>query len=84
MSPASLKLVASTVPGAGDWFASLSERYIPKDVQFLREVVEFVTEKHDTDLTRQGVPLREHVSAVGGILSELRMDRDAIAAGLLR
>ena len=83
MKASPLKLVVSGAIGVSDWCSSLADRYTPPDVEFVRGVLDFVIAKHGDDRTRQGTLLRDHICAVAGILSELKLDRDAIAAGLL-
>ena len=53
------------------------------DVELLRRAYCFATEKHAGQMRRSGEPYITHPVAVATILTELEMDDDTLAAGLL-
>jgi len=53
------------------------------DPELIRRAYRYAYEKHDGQFRRSGEPYITHPLAVAGILTELEMDDDTVAAGLL-
>ncbi|MFQ5598936.1 MAG: RelA/SpoT family protein [Candidatus Krumholzibacteriia bacterium] len=67
-----------------DELRALLELYLPaKDVAFVEGAFDFARQAHRGQVRCSGAPYLSHVLAVAKTLAQLRLDRDAIAAGLL-
>ncbi len=69
--------------GIEQLLASLPKYYTDEDRETVRRAYELASKAHATQKRASGEPYINHCVAVAGILSDLYMSADAIAAGLL-
>ena len=55
----------------------------PEDIAFVSDAFEFARTSHADQVRKSGEPYFNHVVEVAHVLARLRLDRDAVAAGLL-
>ncbi|MEJ2688056.1 MAG: HD domain-containing protein [Gammaproteobacteria bacterium] len=65
------------------WLGEVGSRRTPEERAFIRRAAERAREAHAGQQRASGRPYLEHVLAVAGILNDLRLDQETIAAALL-
>lgn len=84
MKATHLKLIApgDTGPG-GFWLSQIEERFAPPDFELLRVAVHFASEQLEGRALRSGEPAFAHALGAAGVLLDLRLDAEALAAAVL-
>src|SRR5262245_14388312 len=81
---AQLRLVGSSAEEhAAAWLADVAGHLAPTDREVLRRALEFAGPRYADRLLPSGEDLLDHALDTAGILGELRLDHEAMAAALL-
>jgi len=65
------------------WLSAIGQRFAPADQALIGRALEVALELYVDRVRPDGEPLLTHGRAVAGLLAELRMDGETLAAGLL-
>ncbi len=74
---------AAASDGLEAWLASIADGRTVAELAFIRRAGEYARRAHTGQTRVSGEPYFEHVLAVAGILAQLRLDQDTIAAAIL-
>ncbi|MDP2239787.1 MAG: bifunctional (p)ppGpp synthetase/guanosine-3',5'-bis(diphosphate) 3'-pyrophosphohydrolase [Burkholderiales bacterium] len=80
-SPLNLIETEDTVASSG--LAGIASRYAPAEAEALRCVLDFVASRYAGRRLASGEPVLKHVIETAGILADLKLDHETLAAALL-
>ncbi|HSN40678.1 MAG TPA: bifunctional (p)ppGpp synthetase/guanosine-3',5'-bis(diphosphate) 3'-pyrophosphohydrolase, partial [Burkholderiales bacterium] len=78
-----LKLVKTEDSAAAAWLENISSRYAPAEAEALRGVLDFAVPLYAGHNLASGEPVLTHALETAGILTELKLDHETLAAALL-
>jgi GTP pyrophosphokinase len=75
-------IAGAAAPSREAWTRAWAEAYEPAAVAALGTAFDLAQERYSRRLTAYGQPLLEHALAVAGVIANLRLDHQAVAAAL--
>jgi GTP pyrophosphokinase len=78
-----LKLVKPEDPLAAEWLGVIAGQYPAAEAELLRQVVDYITPRLAGNDQAGGEPVLSHVLHAAGILTDLHLDHETLAAALL-